>query len=323
VQRCTSCGTELRDSARFCTHCGQSLSPQSTSNDTIDKQSLPGAQPQEDLAKLSTHPLAAPTEQEQEISRAPTTSLVAEEPHAQVSRSQETSSSENPSLEDEAVLPVTPPQQVANSAEAKRKRRTAPLRLVIGIIAVVIIAGGAGALLFLLHPFSSRNTGSSVIITNPTSDTAPTAAITACPGSSSTNCLNTPSTLSNSKVDLTFSGAVAGHMTVTSVIACGAEPSVAGGQQYHVSILGTVNGEKYGFSFDAYPYTRAGIYTGNVNSFFGPAGDSSSLTQWRSASTQSNSVTVRSDSKSGTLNISLVSSSDHSTVGVVGNWMCA
>jgi hypothetical protein len=132
----------------------------------------------------------------------------------------------------------------------------------------------------------------------------------------------TPITARGSKADLTFSGAVSGHMTGVNVVTCGAGASVAGNMQYHLGLFGTVSGKQYAFAFNIYPYTHPNTYSTSVFSFFGPAGEHSSIAQWHAGSASAVSVTVNSNGKSGTLNIAYVNTTDKSTAQVMGSWMC-
>jgi hypothetical protein len=221
-------------------------------------------------------------------------------------------------------LPASPPPQPASARTAQGRRGPGARSLVIGLVCLLLIAAGAGAYVVLLHPFSQGNADTPGITSNFPSDnsTTPGSGVTVCPGSASGSCL-TPSSVNSSKVNLTFAGTVTGQMTVTTVVSCGAEPATIGGQQYHLSVLGTVNRQPYGFAFAVYPYSSASAYTSGVSSFFGPAGSNSSLTQWRSSTSNGVNVTINSDMKSGTLDINLTSVNDQSTVHATGSWTCA
>jgi hypothetical protein len=221
-------------------------------------------------------------------------------------------------------LSVSPTPQPTSTRTAQGRRGPVATWLVVGFVCLVLIAAGAGAFVVFLHPFSQGNAVTPGVTSSFPSDnsTTPASGVTVCPGSAAGNCL-TPSSVNSSKVNLTFAGTVTGQMTVTTVVSCGAEPSTIGGQQYHLSVLGTVNGQPYGFAFAVYPYSSASTYTSGVSSFFGPAGSNSSLTQWRSSTSTGVNVTINSDLKSGSLDINLLSANDHSTVQATGSWTCA
>ncbi len=213
--------------------------------------------------------------------------------------------------------------RVVEPAVAGQSARRSPAvaGMVIGVVAFALVAVVAAALIFVAHPFSQASSTAPLVstVSNPANGSGLNPVVTAC--STSSTCL-TPAVPAAGNVNLTFSGAVAGQMAITTLVSCGVGPSVAGGQQYHLSVLGTLKGRQYGFAFSIYPYTYPNTYTGAVSSFFGPAGANSSLAQWRSHAPTGASVTVNSEALSGTLAISLTGASDHSTVHVVGSWTC-
>ncbi len=213
----------------------------------------------------------------------------------------------------------TPAVQTPQSPAAKGGMSSAAKWLIIGIIALVLIAGGVGVLsglLIFLLPRAPATGGTPSAVTSPSSITTPAASVVA------TGTSSIPAT-SNGTVDLTFSGAVIGQMTGTNVLTCGSDQSVAGGTQYHVAVLGTLNGQQYALTFGVYPYTHPDTYTNSAFSFFGPAGSNSSIAQWRSSPDLGVSVTINSDGKSGSLEIGYISSSAASTAHVSGSWKCA
>jgi len=167
-----------------------------------------------------------------------------------------------------------------------------------------------------LLPHAPATGGTPSAVTSPSSITTPAASVVA------TGTGSIPA-ISNGTVVLTFSGAVIGQMTGTNVVTCGSDQSVAGGTQYHVAVLGTLNGQQYALTFGVYPYTRPDTYTNSAFSFFGPAGSNSSITQWRSSPDLGVSVTINSDGKSGSLEIGYVSSSTAGTAHISGSWKCA
>ena len=245
----------------------------------------------------------------------------------------EPSPKEDVSQDEESPVASSPasaalPAQTPGTPAVKRERSSAAKWLIIGIIALILIAGGMGSLLIFLLPYAPHapgTGGTASAVTSPSSITTPAASV--CPGSTPATCLATRTgstrTTSNGTVDLTFSGAVVGQMTGSKVVTCGPDQSVAGGMQYHVSVFGTVNGQQYALTFGVYPYTHPDTYTNSVFSFFGPAGSNSSIAQWRSSPGPGVSVTINSDAKSGTLEIGYVSGSDNSTAHVSGSWKCA
>jgi len=256
------------------------------------------------------------------------------------------------SAEGEPIAQTQPPVFPPQGRRGVIKGRTGVMNhaptthwLIIGLIILVLIAGSASALVFL-HPFSPApaTTATPVVVSGQTTVPGATSVInhaptvSTCPGSTSATCSATATRTSStpvagngnngSTVDLTFSGAVMGPMTVTNVVACGPGQSIAGGQQYYVAIFGTVSGQQYGFTFTVYPYTdpRTGVmnHAPTVSSFFGPAGEANSLTAWHASPNLGVNVTINNDGKSGTLDIGYVNSSNNNnTARVSGNWKCA
>jgi hypothetical protein len=212
--------------------------------------------------------------------------------------------------------PATQTPQAFQSPAAKRGMSPAAKWLIIGIIALVLIAGGVGGLLIFLLPRAPATGGTPSAVTSPSSITTPAASVVA------TGTGSIPA-ISNGTVNLTFSGAVIGQMTGTNVLTCGSDQSVAGGTQYHVAVLGAVNGQQYALTFGVYPYTRPDTYTSSAFSFFGPSGSNNSVAQWRASPDLGVSVTINSDGKSGSLEIGYISSSANTTAHVSGSWKCA
>jgi hypothetical protein len=214
-------------------------------------------------------------------------------------------------------IPAVQTPMTPQSPAAKRGMSPAAKWLIIGIIALVLIAGGVGGLLIFLLPRAPATGGTPSAVTSPSSITTPAASVVATRAGSSI------SAISNGTVNLTFSGAVIGQMTGTNVLTCGSDQSVAGGTQYHVAVLGTLNGQQYALTFGVYPYTRPDTYTSSAFSFFGPSGSNNSVAQWRSSPDLGVSVTINSDGKSGSLEIGYISSSAASTAHISGSWKCA
>ncbi len=251
-------------------------------------------------------------------------SMVQEIPHAsEVPASTLSDPSPKEDISQDEASPVTSPlasptpaTQTPQSPAAKRGMSSAAKWLIIGIIALVLIAGGVGGLLIFLLPHAPATGGTRSAVTSPSSITTPAASVVA------TGTGSIPA-ISNGTVDLAFSGDVIGQMTGSNVVTCGSDQSVAGGTQYHVAVLGTVNGQQYALTFGAYPYTRPDTYTNSAFSFFGPADSNSSIAQWRSSRDLGVSISINSDGKSGSLEIGYISSSSTSTVHVSGSWKCA
>jgi zinc-ribbon domain len=292
MRNCPTCGTELPDKARFCSHCGEA---QSTST-AIDRATNSGNSPPADMQPIDVSAIATQSLTNNSEKEKAQASIL---PSSTFSEKQRTQFSQQPEKEDKGGW------------------------LIAAIIALVLIVGVVSAWTTLLSSHSA-GTGSTP---NAASNRGGTPTASTCSGATSSTCSTATiiptSIVSNGTADLTFSGAVVGHMTTSMVVTCGSDQSVAGGMQYHVAVFGTVSGRQYALTFGVYPYTSPNTYTSSVFSFFGPAGSNSSIAQWRSTPNLDVSVTINSDGKSGTLDIGYLSSSDKSTAHVSGSWKCA
>jgi zinc-ribbon domain len=331
MHNCPVCGTELPATARFCSHCGHTLNTPGESDGTtnVEDSPLPDEQPV-DISVEPTQSLTKNKEHEEAEVSVLANSTLPEKQRTLSSQQADEDQGEPRSramLLDvpEAEAPLKPPASPAVPAPSlpphvpatQRGNRSSAARwLIPAIIALVLIAGGLSALFILLRSHSQGSSGASSTVTGPSSNTGVT------PPLSSSTAVLSPTPINDGTVDLTFSGAVVGHMSAASVVTCGADQSPAGGMQYHVAVFGTVGGQQYALTFGAYPYTAPSTYTSTAFSFFGPAGENSAIAQWRSGPKQSASVTINSDGKTGTLDIGYLSSSDNSSARVAGSWKC-
>ena len=313
MRNCPACGTEIPDTARFCGSCGHTLSTPIAVEESasMKNSSILADTPTLDLPQESGNGM--PTVQD--------ASIVQETPYASEAPASTLSApSVKEDISQDQVSPVSAPPAsktpAAQTPAAKRGMSSAAKWLITVIIALVLIAGGVGGLFIFLLPGAPGTGGAPGAVTSPSSITTPASSPVI------TKTGSTPAA-SNSKVTLAFSGAVMGQMTGSNVVTCGSDQSVAGGMQYHVSVLGTVNGQQYALTFGVYPYTHPDTYTNSAFSFFGPSDSNSSVAQWRSSPRLGVSVTINSDGKSGTLEIGYVSSSANTPAYVSGSWKCA
>lgn len=171
-----------------------------------------------------------------------------------------------------------------------------------------MIAIGGGAFALLHH--SSGTGGSPSTQSGSTTSPNPTTSFT--PVSS---CLGNPS----HSATLTFSGDVSGSMAINQFMACG-PLTYQGKQAYSGNANGIIGNTNYNFLFVALSYNGPGTYTfPNVAASLVKQGNASKT--WAIDPTASNTITINSDSKSGTLNLHLFDPANiNSKVNVSGNW---
>ena len=282
----------------------------------------------EDVTEINTQELAHPEDGEREeggvseepaVMEAPAPSQEAagaDEPGAQISTPQ--------AIEDEAESQPT----IQNSlSPASKARRGSGLRWVLlAIVCILVLAGSAGALLFFLHQQTAATSAAPLVGTSPTSSTGTTPLNTACPtttGSKSTPCATTimgltPVAGTKSVFNITFSGAVKGDMTVTSLARCG--PSTAG-TEYDLYFIGSVGGTQYTYVSRVSTYKGPATYgTGQVSVVFAQQ-PLSTTAVWGNSGNAPATVTINSDLKSGSMEVDLAGASN--SVHISGNWACA
>src|SRR6266568_4099907 len=277
MPNCPVCGTEIPGTARFCGSCGHTLStPIAVNAPASMKNSSPADEQLIEVSTVPTRSLANNNENEKERAQAslPSSSTSSEE--------QPTTSNQYPNREDNTIL-----EDISTTDLSLENGNGMPSVKDASMVQEI--------------PHASEVPASTLSDPSPKEDisqdeASPVASVVA------TGTSSIPAT-SNGTVDLTFSGAVIGKMTDTNVLTCGSDQSVAGGMQYHVAVLGTLNGQQYALTFGVYPYMRPDTYTNSAFSFFGPAGSNSSIAQWRSSPDLGVSVTINSDGKSGSLEI--------------------
>ncbi|TMD00270.1 MAG: zinc-ribbon domain-containing protein [Chloroflexi bacterium] len=282
----------------------------------------------EDVTEINTQELAHAEDGEREeggvseepaVMEAPAPSqeaAAAAEPGAQISTPQ--------AIEDEAESEPT----IQNSlSPASKARRGSGLRWVLlAIVCILVLAGSAGALLFFLHQQTAATSAAPLVGTSPTSSTGTTPLNTACPtttGSKSTPCATTimgltPVVGTKSVFNITFSGAVKGDMTVTSLAKCG--PSTSG-TEYDLYFIGSVGGTQYTYVSRVPTYKGPATYgTGQVSVVFAQQ-PLSTTAVWGNSGNAPATVTINSDLKSGSMEVDLAGASN--SVHISGNWACA
>jgi len=281
----------------------------------------------EDVTEINTQELAHPEDGEREeggvseepaVMEAPAPSQEAagaDEPGAQISTPQ--------AIEDEAESQPTIQNSISSASKA---RRGSGLRWVLlAIVCILVLAGSAGALLFFLHQQTAATSAAPLVGTSPTSSTGATPLNTACPtttGSKSTPCATTimgltPVAGTKSVFNITFSGAVKGDMTVTSLAKCG--PSTSG-TEYDLYFIGSVGGTQYTYVSRVPTYKGPATYgTGQVSVVFAQQ-PLSTTAVWGNSGNAPATVTINSDLKSGSMEVDLAGASN--SVHISGNWAC-
>ena len=281
----------------------------------------------EDVTEINTQELAHAEDGEREeggvseepaVMEAPAPSQEAagaDEPGAQISTPQ--------AIEDEAESQPTIQNSISSASKA---RRGSGLRWVLlAIVCILVLAGSAGALLFFLHQQTAATSAAPLVGTSPTSSTGTTPLNTACPtttGSKSTPCATTimgltPVAGTKSVFNITFSGAVKGDMTVTSLAKCG--PSTSG-TEYDLYFIGSVGGTQYTYVSRVPTYKGPATYgTGQVSVVFAQQ-PLSTTAVWGNSGNAPATVTINSDLKSGSMEVDLAGASN--SVHISGNWAC-
>src|SRR6185437_10684567 len=128
-------------------------------------------------------------------------------------------------------------------------------------------------------------------------------------------CLGNPS----HSATLTFSGDVSGRMVINQFMACG-PLTYQGKQAYSGNASGTIGSTSYNFLFVALDYNGPGTYTfPKVAASLVSQGNAPKT--WAIDPTTSSTITINSDSKSGTLNLNLINPANiTSKVSISGNW---
>src|SRR6266516_6661497 len=131
MPNCPVCGTDVPDTARFCRDCGHTVSAPTAIDEATDMKNPPPADAQPmDIPTLPARSFANDNEKEQDRAGLPSVSA-----------------SSSPAS---AALPA----QTPGTPAAKGERSSAAKWLIIGIIALVLIAGGVGGLLIFLPPYA-------------------------------------------------------------------------------------------------------------------------------------------------------------------------
>ena len=185
-------------------------------------------------------------------------------------------------------------------------------KIIASIVAgIVIIAVGAGAIVFAQHNSSAAGQATPAVsqrgVTQPV---PPTSIPTPTPS---------PTPVPPANV-FTVSGAISGTMTVVSFRSCGPL-----GRAYGILAIATLNGTSYNLNIVFPPYHGPGTYTNSAATDAVNVNLNNPAQTWISAQSHLlGSGIINSDGNTGSLSgFTLYSISDSSTVQFAGNWRCS
>ncbi len=207
-----------------------------------------------------------------------------------------------------------------------RVRRGSAVRwMMIAVVCVLVLAGIAGGLVFLLRS-QGTTTVTPGVGSNPTvsNTVGSTPSGTACPKNTlATSCITpvtglTPVVGTKAVFNITLSGALQGPMTVTSMARCG---PTASGTEYDLYFSGTIGGTIYNFVGRIPSYKGPTDYnTGQISVVFAQQ-PLATTSVWGNSGNAPAKATINADMKSGTMDITLSGASN--TLHISGDWVCA
>lgn len=200
------------------------------------------------------------------------------------------------------AAPLPPP---ISRKGARTGRSTVLVTLL--IIAVVILAGGVGTFVLL-------------------SQRAATGASPQC-NSPQVTCVNgTPINLNGQATNLTFSGAVAGPMSIVAKARCQIA-AVGNLRTLTINLSGTINDQLYNFGFAIERYNGPGTYsnaTTTIAILFDTPGESTTNGWNNSATTDTGTITVARGEQNGSISYTLsgIGKQARTQIQASGNWTC-
>lgn len=280
-----------------------------------------GEQP-EDVTRLNTKELKHPDELEngrepEDVTALSTQGLVQAEEPANGKQSEDITKLGTQGL----VHAGKKEREEEGKPELQARRGFARKWIMLAVVCILLLAGSAGAFLFLQHAQTPVSSGTISPTSRTTTGVTPVS--TACPTSStSSSCATTtgltPVAGTKSIFTLSFSGAVKGSMTVTSMTRCG--PTTAG-TEYDLYFIGTVGGIQYTYVSRIPAYKGPNTYgSGQVSVVFAQQSLAATAV-WGNSGNAPAKMTINGDLKSGSMEVDLAGATN--SVHVAGNWSCA
>lgn len=201
-----------------------------------------------------------------------------------------------------------PEQPFASIQSARRQNGTGRGWLVIALVALLVLAAGAGAFAFIRQQTSAG-------------------ASSQCTASQQAGCANTTTGSNRAHTTrLAFSGSISGPMTVSAQVRCQAT-TTQNLRTLMVTISGTVGEQLYNFGFVINNYTGPGTYTATPPSLtilLDVPGDATNNGWSNASTTDSGTITVARGEQAGSITyvLSGFGTRAGTQVQISGNWTC-
>lgn len=204
---------------------------------------------------------------------------------------------------------VPPPELPFANAQAGRRQSGAGRRwLVVALVILLVLAGGAGAFTLIRQQTSAD-------------------ASSQCAGSAQAGCANTATGGSRAHAtQLTFSGSISGPLTLSAQVRC--QTTTTGNlRTLMVTLSGTVGGQLYNFGFVINNYTGPGTYTApspTLTLLLDVPGEATTNGWGNTSPTDSGTITVERGEQTGSITyvLSGFGSRAGTQIQVSGEWAC-
>ena len=214
---------------------------------------------------------------------------------------------------DQGAQPVwgePPPEPPLADVQAGRRQSQGGRRwLVVALVVLLVLAGGAGAFALVRQQTSAD-------------------ASSQCAGSPQTGCANTATGSSRAHTtQLTFSGSISGPLTLSAQVRC--QTTTTGNlRMLMVTLSGTVGGQLYNFGFVINNYTGPGTYNATspaLTILLDVPGEATNNGWGNTSPTDGGTITVERGEQTGSITyvLSGFGSRAGTQVQVSGEWACA